>query len=141
MAEMRPEEVPAELVRAAMAARWDLAYPDTACRSILAAVLPLHEQQLRAQRDEWHRQNGHLRGERDAATTRAKAAERELAELRATLRPEYGLRYPSKKNGDPDEYLGSASDEATACLLAARGDTIMRRYRTGWEEVPADGQQ
>lgn len=58
---MRPEDVPAWLVRAAMAARWDLAYPDTACRSILAAVLPLHEQQVRE---------------------RAETAERELAELR-----------------------------------------------------------
>lgn len=94
-----------------------------------------------AQRDEWHRQNGHLRGERDAATTRAKVAERELAELRATLRPEYGLRYPINKTGEPDEQLASASDEETARLLAAHGDTIMQRYRTGWEEVPADGQQ
>lgn len=71
---------------------------------------------------------------------RAVAAEAELAELRATLRPEYGLRYPSNSTGEPDEQLGSASDEETARLLAAHGDTIMRRLRTDWEEAADDGQ-
>lgn len=38
--------------------------------------------EVTAQRDEWHRQNGQLRGERDAATERAVKAEAEVAELR-----------------------------------------------------------
>lgn len=158
MSGMKPEDVPDDLVRAALAAhcttclqtvgRTPYSDHEEEARAMLAGALPLHERQLRERAETAEHDLVRQRdANRDLAKQamrdmeRATKAERALAELRSTLRPEYGLRYPSNKTGEPDEHLRSASDEETARLLAAHGDTIMRRYRNGWEEVPADGQQ
>lgn len=45
---MSPADVPDDLVAAGAATRSYLTHPDVLIRSILAAVLPLHEQQVRA---------------------------------------------------------------------------------------------
>ena len=49
MADMSPADVPQDLLDAAMDVSWDLSFPDETARTILAAVLPLYEQQLREQ--------------------------------------------------------------------------------------------
>lgn len=77
---MTPADVPSDLVRTAADVlvpiladmlgqnsaawgAWERRQAAIVARTVLAAALPLHEQQLRAQRGEWHRQNGLLQGE------------------------------------------------------------------------------
>lgn len=95
-------------------------------------------EQLASQRDEWHRQNGLLRGERDAATARAEQAEAALAEMRerlGTSRDEWANHYRS--DAGVDYYNGplESVEEARQAFAQFTGWRLVTRVVGEWRDA------